>query len=78
MKRFRKTILALVLSTAFCLGGCSSHDCAYCGQKATWKAQETFLGEPIGDPVYVCSDCKRLGYGPHSTLTGNRITWTKL
>lgn len=76
---FKKALRFVPLLFAMCLSGCgSSHVCSYCGGKAVWKAQETFLGEPMGSPVYVCADCKRDGKGPHATVTGNTITWTHL
>ena len=55
----------------------SNHYCDQCGDKASWKAQETFLGEPMGSAVYVCTACKRDGKGPHP-FTGNSIKWTHL
>lgn len=69
-----------MLSFACCLGlaSCGTYYCDYCGDKASWKAQETFLGKAMGEPVYVCAACKRDGKGPRPSVSGNTITWTHL
>ena len=73
-------LLLLLVFCAFSLASCRTHYCDYCGEKASWKAEEYVLGlEPsdLEDPVYVCSDCKRLGYGPVA-FPGNTIKWTRI
>ncbi len=77
------SVSALAIGMAFAgsavLASCgNNYTCSYCGDAAAWKAQETFIGSPMDDPVYVCAACKRAGKGPRVTLTGNEITWTHL
>lgn len=84
LKRLKKFFMStLVIGMAFAgsvaLTSCgSNYTCSYCGDTAVWKAQETFLGKAMYDPVYVCAACKRAGYGPKVKMSGDIITWTHL
>lgn len=79
MKKLGKlAFAALTMVFAITLTSCGTKYCDYCGAEAVWKAQETFLGKPMDDEVYVCADCKRKGKGPYVSLPGNTITWTHL